>query len=62
MLMLDGLGTDFIDAQGATPLENLWTALHLGDYTAYYLAMLYEVDPTPIAALQNLKQELAGTA
>jgi glucose/mannose-6-phosphate isomerase len=62
MLMLDGLSTDFIDAQGVSPLENLWTALHLGDYIAYYLAMLYEVDPTPIAALQNLKQELAGAA
>jgi glucose/mannose-6-phosphate isomerase len=60
MLMLAGLGTDILDAQGATPLENLWTALHLGDYMAYYLAMLYEVDPTPIDALQSLKQELAA--
>jgi glucose/mannose-6-phosphate isomerase len=57
-LMLDGLGTDILDAQGDTRLANLWTALHLGDYIAYYLAMMYEIDPTPIAALEKLKQDL----
>ena len=60
VLMLEGMGTDFVDAQGQTRLENLWTALHLGDYVGYYLAMCYEVDPTPVDALQSLKQELAG--
>lgn len=60
VLMLEGMGTDFVDAQGQTRLENLWTALHLGDYVSYYLAMCYEVDPTPVDALQNLKQELAA--
>jgi glucose/mannose-6-phosphate isomerase len=59
-LMLEGVGTDFVDAQGATRMENLWTALHLGDYVAYYLAMCYEVDPTPIDIMSNLKQELAA--
>jgi glucose/mannose-6-phosphate isomerase len=57
-LLLEGLNTDFVDAQGETPLEHLWTALHLGDYTAYYLAMLYGVDPTPITALESLKNAL----
>jgi glucose/mannose-6-phosphate isomerase len=59
-LMLEGLGTDFYDAKGDTPLANLWTALHFGDYMAYYLAMLYEVDPTPVAALQKLKNDLGA--
>lgn len=59
VLMLEGMGTDFVDAQGQTRLENLWTLLHLGDYVGYYLAMCYEVDPTPVDALQSLKQELA---
>ncbi len=31
------------------------TALHFGDYMAYYLAMLYEIDPTPIPMLMGLK-------
>jgi glucose/mannose-6-phosphate isomerase len=60
VLMLDGLATDSYKAQGDTPLANLWTALHFGDYMAYYLAMLYEVDPTPVEALQKLKQELGA--
>lgn len=57
--MLQGLGTDFIDAEGDTPLAHLWTSLLLGDYIAYYLAIAYEVDPTPIEILENFKRELA---
>ena len=57
--MLEGLNTDFVDAQGETPLAQQWTALHLGDYVAYYLAMLYEIDPTPIQALEGFKKQLA---
>jgi glucose/mannose-6-phosphate isomerase len=57
--MLEGLNTDFVDAQGETPLAQQWTALHFGDYVAYYLAMLYETDPTPIPMLKGFKQQLA---
>jgi glucose/mannose-6-phosphate isomerase len=56
--MLEGINTDFIDAQGDHPLANQWTMLHFGDYTAYYLAMAYGVDPTPIDALQAFKKEM----
>jgi len=56
--MLEGIGTDFIDAQGNTPLANQWTALIYGDYTAYYLAMAYGVDPTPIDTIQAFKREM----
>ena len=51
----EGLGTDVYQANGESPLAHIWTALHFGDYLAYYLAMLYEVDPTPVEALQSLK-------
>ena len=57
--MLEGLNTDFVDAQGESALAHMWTTLHLGDYVAYYLAMLYEIDPTPIPALQGFKEQLA---
>ena len=57
--MLEGLNTDFMDAQGETALAQQWTALHLGDYVAYYLAMLYEIDPTPIPALEGFKKQLS---
>jgi len=57
--MLEGLNTDFLDAQGATSLEHLWTLLHFGDYLAYYLAIGYGIDPTPIPALVNLKAAMS---
>jgi glucose/mannose-6-phosphate isomerase len=36
----------------------MWTALHFGDYMAFYLAMAYNSDPTPVEALENLKATL----
>lgn len=60
VMMLEGFNTDILQAPGDTRLAQQWTALHLGDYTAYYLAMAYGVDPTPVAALEDLKQRLKG--
>jgi glucose/mannose-6-phosphate isomerase len=56
--MLEGLNTDGYMAKGDSPIAHIWTALHFGDYLAYYLAMAYVVDPTPVAALVNLKEAL----
>jgi glucose/mannose-6-phosphate isomerase len=56
--MLEGLNTDFLDARGRSPMANLWTQILFGDYMAYYLAMGYGVDPTPVEALVNLKESL----
>jgi glucose/mannose-6-phosphate isomerase len=53
--MVGGLNTDVYHANGASPLAHVWTALHFGDYLAYYLAMSYGMDPTPVEALQDLK-------
>lgn len=59
-MMLEGIGTDIIDAAGATPLENIWTALQLGDYIAYYLAMSYGTDPTPITSIAAFKLDMGS--
>ncbi len=58
IFMLQGVGTDFANARGSTRLAHLWTTLHLGDYIAYYLAMAYQVDPTPVDMIENLKREM----
>jgi glucose/mannose-6-phosphate isomerase len=58
MFMVQGINTDFIRAKGANRMAQLWTLLHMGDYIAYYLAMAYGEDPTPVDALTLLKQEL----
>ena len=56
--MLEGLNTDGYDAKGDYPLAQMWTAIHFGDYLAFYLAIAYQVDPTPVDALQGLKAAL----
>lgn len=58
IFMLEAINTDFIDAAGDGRLAHLWTALHMGDYTAYYLAMAYGLDPTPVEAIESLKVEM----
>jgi glucose/mannose-6-phosphate isomerase len=59
ILMLEGFGTDFVHSTGKTPLANMWTCLHFGDYVSYYLAMAYGVDPTPVDAIEGFKREMA---
>jgi glucose/mannose-6-phosphate isomerase len=57
--MLEGLNTDSIDARGNTPLAHMWSLILFGDYMAYYLAMGYGVDPTPIPALVEFKRAMS---
>ena len=57
--MLEGMNTDHVDARGNTPLAHMWTMLLFGDYVAYYLAMGYGVDPTPVQVLVEFKDAMA---
>ncbi len=57
-LMLEGIATDVIRAAGETRLAQQWTALHYGDYTAFYLAIAYGVNPAPAPVLQEFKEGL----
>lgn len=56
--MLEGISTNLIKAEGNSRLAQMWTLIQFGDFMAYYLAMAYGVDPTPVAAIENLKSEL----
>jgi glucose/mannose-6-phosphate isomerase len=58
-LMLEGMNTDYIDARGDSALAHMWTTILFGDYMAYYLAIAYGVDPTPIPALEAFKKSLS---
>lgn len=60
LLMLEGMSTDFVDAKGEAPLAHQWTALHFGDYVSFYLAMIYEIDPTPVPTIASLKREMSA--
>jgi glucose/mannose-6-phosphate isomerase len=58
-LMLQGFGPDFVDARGNSRLAQLWSTLQFGDYTAYYLALAYGVDPSPIVGIEDFKREMS---
>jgi len=56
--MVSGLCTDKIQIDEKDKLSEIWRMLLLGDFISYYLAMLYEVDPTPIDSLENFKKAM----
>lgn len=56
--MTEGINTDSLEAKGSTRLAQIWTSLHFGDYVSYYLAMLNEINPTPIETITWLKNKL----
>jgi glucose/mannose-6-phosphate isomerase len=49
-----------VDAEGKSPLSQMLSLILFGDYVSYYLALLYQADPTPVKAIAYLKQRLAG--
>jgi glucose/mannose-6-phosphate isomerase len=52
-------GTAVVESRGNGPLERLLSLVMLGDLTSIYLAVLCELDPTPVSVIDRLKQELA---
>ena len=56
--MVAGLCTDQIDFTAPEPLSEMWNAILFGDYVSYYLAMMYEIDPTPVDAIESLKEQM----
>jgi glucose/mannose-6-phosphate isomerase len=56
--MVSGLCTDKIQIDDNNKLSEIWQMLLLGDFISYYLAMLYDVDPTPIDSLENFKKAM----
>ena len=48
-----------INSSGSSPLQRIFSLIQLGDFVSYYLAILNGVDPTPVDAIEKLKQTLA---
>lgn len=59
ILMQQGIAVDVIKGRGQSPLAQMLSVLHFGDYTSYYLAMCYGVDPTPVPSIAQLKERLS---
>ncbi|MGV8025121.1 MAG: bifunctional phosphoglucose/phosphomannose isomerase [Anaerolineaceae bacterium] len=57
-MMVAGMAVDAVDFKGVSRLAEMWDAILFGDYFAYYLALAYDADPTPIEALSSLKKAM----
>jgi len=54
-----GSNVDFIEIEGKTKLEKIFSTLLLGDWVSYYLAIAYNQDPTPVKIVENFKKRLS---
>lgn len=45
-------------SRGESTLERMLSLVQLGDFVSYYLAVLNEVDPTPVEVIESLKKAL----
>ncbi|MBA7606047.1 hypothetical protein ES703_13185 [subsurface metagenome] len=58
ILTESGIEFEFIEAQGESRLSQIMSAVILGDYVSYYLAILNQVDPSPVEVIDRLKERL----
>jgi len=62
LLAKAGIAHEFVEARGESALAQVMSSVLLGDYSSFYLAMVNEVDPTSIDAINFVKQYLARSA
>lgn len=51
----EGVGLSIVQPTGGTMLEEMLSAIILGDWVSYYLAILRGVDPTPVKLISEFK-------
>lgn len=59
LLREKGVETTLVEMENDNILNTIFSTLLLGDWTAYYLALAYGQDPTPVALVEELKKKLA---
>ena len=55
-----GFKTEIVLLQGKTELHKIFNALVLADWTAYYTAKLYGVDPQEVPMVEEFKRLIGG--
>ena len=51
-------GISQVHSEGVSLLARLLSLVAIGDWTSYYLAILYEQNPTPVSRIEELKRRL----
>jgi len=59
LLLRKGVAAETLQGRGESRLAQMLSLIHFGDYVSFYLAMLNDVDPTPVETIAFLKQRLA---
>lgn len=59
--IIDQKVAEFIrcSSRGKGKLSRMFSLIYLGDMVSYYLAILNQIDPSPVTGIENLKKELA---
>lgn len=55
-----GVEHETIDGQGEDDLTQMMSLVFLGDWVSYYLALMYQTDPTPVRNVDYLKARLSS--
>ncbi|MEW6070053.1 MAG: bifunctional phosphoglucose/phosphomannose isomerase [Candidatus Thermoplasmatota archaeon] len=50
-----------VHAEGKSVLAKMLSLVYIGDFTSYYLALLRQIDPTPVEIIAKLKKKLKET-
>lgn len=59
LLTQRGIDHEIVEAKGNSLISQMLSSILFGDYVSYYLALLYQADPTPVTAIDYLKNRLA---
>lgn len=59
LLKKAGVACEFVDSEGESALAEMMSLVMMGDFTSYYLAILNEIDPSPVEVISYLKGRLA---
>jgi glucose/mannose-6-phosphate isomerase len=62
LLQSNGIDVERVEARGSGSVEQVFSALYLGDFVSYYLALANGVDPSDNEAIDQLKARLARGA
>ena len=47
-----------IEAKGKNSISKMLYTLYFGDFISYYLAILHQIDPTPVKIIDELKDRI----
>ncbi|HZJ18294.1 MAG TPA: bifunctional phosphoglucose/phosphomannose isomerase [Patescibacteria group bacterium] len=60
LLKKKGINSEIIEMEGDSVFYKMFSSIYLADWTSYYLALIYEQDPTPVDMVEDLKKILSS--